>query len=194
MSKSHTWSQDFKITKANRALQKQQQPMCIWFTGLSGSGKSTLIDALEVYLHKKHYHTYVLDGDNLRNGLCDDLSFSNKDRDENLRRAGEVARLMVDAGLIVLAGFISPTLEQRTKIRGLFHKNEFIEVYVSTALEVCEQRDTKGLYAKARAGEIKDFSGVNSVFEVPIYPEITIDTKSSSIEQSILELIAQLKL
>ena len=95
MSKSHTWSQDFKITKADRALKKQQQPMCVWFTGLSGSGKSTLIDALEVYLHKKHYHTYVLDGDNLRNGLCDDLSFSNKDRDENLRRAGEVARLMV---------------------------------------------------------------------------------------------------
>ena len=168
--------------------------MCVWFTGLSGSGKSTLIDALEVYLHKKHYHTYVLDGDNLRNGLCDDLSFSNKDRDENLRRAGEVARLMVDAGLIVLAGFISPTLEQRAKIRGLFHKNEFIEVYVSTALEVCEQRDTKGLYAKARAGEIKDFSGVNSVFEVPTCPEIIIDTKTSSIEQSILELIAQLKL
>ncbi len=180
--------------KADRALKKQQQPMCIWFTGLSGSGKSTLIDALEVYLHKKHYHTYVLDGDNLRNGLCDDLSFSNKDRDENLRRAGEVARLMVDAGLIVLAGFISPTLEQRAKIRGLFHKNEFIEVYVSTALEVCEQRDTKGLYAKARAGEIKDFSGVNSVFEVPTCPEIIIDTKTASIEQSILELIAQLKL
>ena len=194
MSKSHTWSQDFKITKADRALQKQQQPMCIWFTGLSGAGKSTLIDALEVCLHKKHYHTYVLDGDNLHNGLCDDLSFSNKDRDENLRRAGEVARLMVDAGLIVLAGFISPTLEQRTKIRRLFHKNEFIEVYVSTTLEVCEQRDTKGLYAKARAGEIKDFSGVNSVFEVPTCPEIIIDTKIASIEQSILELIAQLKL
>ena len=135
-----------------------------------------------------------MDGDNLRNGLCGDLGFSNESRDENLRRAGEVARLMTDAGLIVLAGFISPSLEQRAKIRGLFHKNEFIEVYVSTPFDICEKRDVKGLYEKVRMGKIKNFTGVDSIFEVPECPEITIDTQGSSIEQSMLELIAQLKL
>ena len=168
--------------------------MCVWFTGLSGSGKSTLIDALEIYLHNKNFYTYVLDGDNLRNGLCNDLDFSNESRDENLRRASEVAKLMLDSGLIVLAGFISPSLEQRARIRRLFHEDEFIEVYVSTPLDVCEKRDVKGLYEKARMGKIKNFTGVDSVFEAPKSSEIIIDTQGSSIERSMVELIGQLKL
>ncbi|MDC1173497.1 adenylyl-sulfate kinase [Methylophilaceae bacterium] len=194
MSQSNKFNQEYKITKLDRALKKEQKPLCIWFTGLSGSGKSTLIDALEVYLYSKNLHTYVLDGDNLRNGLCSDLDFSNDCRDENLRRAGEVARLMVDAGLIVLAGFISPSLKQRARIRKLFHKNEFIEVYVSTSLDICEKRDIKGLYEKARKGKIKNFTGVDSEFEVPVGSEITIDTEGNSIDRSMVELIGQLRL
>lgn len=194
MSQSNKFNQEYKTTKLDRALKKEQKPLCIWFTGLSGSGKSTLIDALEVYLYSKNLHTYVLDGDNLRNGLCSDLDFSNNCRDENLRRAGEVARLMVDAGLIVLAGFISPSLKQRARIRKLFHKNEFIEVYVSTSLDICEKRDVKGLYEKARKGKIKNFTGVDSKFEVPVGSEITIDTEGNSIDRSIVELIGQLRL
>lgn len=194
MSQSNKFNQEYKITKLDRALKKEQKPLCIWFTGLSGSGKSTLIDALEVYLYSKNLHTYVLDGDNLRNGLCSDLDFSNDCRDENLRRAGEVARLMVDAGLIVLAGFISPSLKQRARIRKLFHKSEFIEVYVSTSLDICEKRDIKGLYEKARKGKIKNFTGVDSEFEVPVGSEITIDTEGNSIDRSMEELIGQLRL
>ena len=194
MTKSNKFEQVYKITKLDRSLKKKQKPLCIWFTGLSGSGKSTLIDALEIYLYKKNFHTYVLDGDNLRNGLCGDIDFSNDSRDENLRRASEVARLMVDAGLIVLAGFISPSLKQRERIRRLFNKNEFIEVFVSTPLDICEKRDVKGLYEKARIGKIKNFTGVDSEFEVPDKSEITIDTQSSSIDQSMVELIGQLKL
>ena len=194
MSQPNKFNQDYKITKLDRALKKKQKPLCIWFTGLSGSGKSTLIDALEVYLHSKNFHTYVLDGDNLRNGLCSDLHFSNESRDENLRRASEVASLMVDAGLIVLAGFISPSLKQRASIRKLFHKNEFIEVFVSTSLDICEKRDVKGLYEKARMGKIKNFTGVDSEFEIPVGPEITIDTEDKSVDRSMEELIGQLRL
>tara|TARA_B110000444_G_C18518304_1_gene445433 strand:- start:40 stop:624 length:585 start_codon:yes stop_codon:yes gene_type:complete len=194
MSQLNKFNQDYKITKLDRALKKKQKPLCIWFTGLSGSGKSTLIDALEVYLHSKNYHTYVLDGDNLRNGLCSDLDFSNESRDENLRRAGGVASLMVDAGLIVLAGFISPSLKQRASIRKLFHKNEFIEVFVSTSLNICEKRDVKGLYEKARMGMIKNFTGVDSEFEIPVGSEITVDTEDKSVDQSMVELIGQLRL
>ena len=194
MSQPNKFNQDYKITKLDRALKKKQKPLCIWFTGLSGSGKSTLIDALEVYLHSKNYHTYVLDGDNLRNGLCSDLHFSNESRDENLRRASEVASLMVDAGLIVLAGFISPSLKQRASIRKLFHKNEFIEVFVSTSLDICEKRDVKGLYEKARMGKIKNFTGVDSEFEIPVGSEITIDTEDKSVDRSMEELIGQLRL
>ena len=194
MSQLNKFNQDYKITKLDRALKKKQKPLCIWFTGLSGSGKSTLIDALEVYLHSKNFHTYVLDGDNLRNGLCSDLHFSNESRDENLRRAGGVASLMVDAGLIVLAGFISPSLKQRASIRKLFHKNEFIEVFVSTSLNICEKRDVKGLYEKARMGMIKNFTGVDSEFEIPVGSEITVDTEDKSVDQSMVELIGQLRL
>ena len=194
MNSSNKFNQEYKITKLDRAKKNKQKPLCVWFTGLSGSGKSTLIDALEIYLHNKNFYTYVLDGDNLRNGLCNDLDFSNESRDENLRRASEVAKLMLDSGLIVLAGFISPSLEQRARIRRLYHEDEFIEVYVSTPLDVCEKRDVKGLYEKARMGKIKNFTGVDSVFEAPKSSEIVIDTQGSSIERSMVELIGQLKL
>ena len=192
MSKLNVFEQQYKITKSDRASAKKQKPLCLWFTGLSGSGKSTLIDALESFLYKKNFHTYVLDGDNFRNGLCNDLNFSKEDRDENIRRASEVAKLMVDAGLIVLAGFISPTHEQREKIRYLFEKNEFIEIYVSTPLGVCEKRDIKGLYKKARAGEIREFTGISSVYEPPHNPEIEIDTSSESLEKSLKSILKKL--
>ena len=194
MNKSNLFEQSFKITKSDRASKKQQPPLCIWFTGLSGSGKSTLINALEIYLHKKNFHTYVLDGDNLRNGLCKDLGFSSEDRDENIRRACEVSKLMVDAGLIVLAGFISPSLKQRTKIRSFFQNNEYIEIYVSTPLKICEQRDTKGLYRKARAGEIKNFTGISSDYEAPKNSEIKIDTSINSVNKCLEEIISHLPL
>jgi len=157
MRKSHAWSQDFKITKADRSLKKQQQPMCIWFTGLSGSGKSTLIDALEVYLHKKHYHTYVLDGDNLRNGLCDDLSFSNKDRDENLRRASEVARLMVDAGLIVLAGLFLLRLSSEQRSEGYSIKMSLLRFMYQLPWRYANSAILRDFMRKLEQGRLKTF-------------------------------------
>ena len=194
MSQSEKLYRANQITRPKKTLKKNQKPLCVWFTGLSGSGKSTLINALNIHLLKKGFHTYVLDGDSLRKGLCSDLDFSMTGRDENLRRAAEVAKLMLDAGLIVLAGFISPSLDQRTKIRKLFNCHEFIEVYVSTSLDVCEKRDVKGLYIKARRGDIKYFTGIDSIYEVPQSSEITIDTEGVSIEASLKELIRKLKL
>ena len=194
MSQSEKLYRANQITRPKKTLKKNQKPLCVWFTGLSGSGKSTLINALNIHLLKKGFHTYVLDGDSLRKGLCSDLDFSMTGRDENLRRAAEVAKLLLDAGLIVLAGFISPSLDQRTKIRKLFNCHEFIEVYVSTSLDVCEKRDVKGLYIKARRGDIKYFTGIDSIYEVPQSSEITIDTEGVSIEASLKELIRKLKL
>ena len=186
--------QNFAINQTDRALQKKQNPQCIWFEGLSGSGKSTLINALDIYLNNKNYSTYVLDGDNLRYGLNSDLSFSKIDRDENLRRASEVAYLMVDAGLIVLAGFITPLESQRINIRKKFKKNQFYEIYVSTKIDVCEKRDPKGLYKKARNGGILEFTGIDSPFEKPKKANIQIDTEKQSIAESIQILVHNLNL
>lgn len=186
--------QNFAINQTDRALQKKQNPQCIWFEGLSGSGKTTLINALDIYLNNKNYSTYVLDGDNLRYGLNSDLSFSKIDRDENLRRASEVASLMVDAGLIVLAGFITPLESQRINIRKKFKKNQFYEIYVSTKIDVCEKRDPKGLYKKARNGGILEFTGIDSPFEKPKKANIQIDTEKQSIAESIQILVHNLNL
>ena len=186
--------QNFAINQTDRALQKKQNPQCIWFEGLSGSGKTTLINALDIYLNNKNYSTYVLDGDNLRYGLNSDLSFSKIDRDENLRRASEVASLMVDAGLIVLAGFITPLESQRINIRKKFKKNQFYEIYVSTKIDVCEKRDPKGLYKKARNGGILEFTGIDSPFEKPKKANIQIDTEKKSIAESIQILVHNLNL
>lgn len=168
---------------ALRAAQKHQQPFVLWFTGLSGAGKSTLAQALELTLIKLGLHTYVLDGDVLRRGLNYDLGFSDADRSENLRRAGEVTTLLLDAGLVVLATFISPFSEERRQLRCLFNDKQFIEVYVATPLDVCEQRDVKGLYRQARAGILTNFTGIDSEYQPPEAPELIVDTFEQNVEQ-----------
>lgn len=174
--------QALEINKAARAAQKQQTPRCIWFTGLSGSGKSTLANLLDQRLYAQGCHTYVLDGDNVRHGLNRNLGFTEADRVENIRRVAEVARLMVDAGLIVLVSFISPFISERRMARGLFDPGEFVEVFVDTPIEECEKRDVKGLYAKARRGDLKNFTGIDSPYEVPELPEIQLQTVQMSAE------------
>ncbi len=173
------------LNKQTRAERNTQKPALIWFTGLSGAGKSTLADAVEKRLFAMGYHTYSLDGDNVRHGLCGDLGFTERDRVENIRRIGEVGRLMVDAGLIVLASFISPFCRDRQMVRQMLEPGEFIEVYMSTPLSVCEQRDPKGLYRKARTGEIDNFTGISSPYEPPERPEVTVNSSELDLEQSV---------
>ena len=171
---------------------KGHKSAILWFTGLSGSGKSTVSVALEATLHERGIHTYRLDGDNVRHGLNKNLGFSPGDRMENIRRIGEVSKLMVDAGLFTLTAFISPYQEDRDQVRALVEADEFIEVYMKASLETCEKRDPKGLYKKARLGEIKDFTGIDAPYEEPISPEITIDTNKVSIEESVNTIISHL--
>ncbi|MGB1297114.1 MAG: adenylyl-sulfate kinase [Psychrobium sp.] len=185
------WHQH-QVGKADRAEQKQQKSCVLWFTGLSGSGKSTIAGALESALYQRGQHTYLLDGDNVRHGLCGDLGFSDEDRIENIRRVGETAKLMCDAGLIVLTAFISPFIKERDSVRALLNEREFIEVHVATSLAVCESRDPKGLYKKARAGEIANFTGISSDYQAPKNPEIVLHTDEQSIEQSVEQLIQYL--
>lgn len=184
---------DHHISKSDRAEQKQQKPCLIWFTGLSGSGKSTVANALEKQLFIDGHHTYLLDGDNIRHGLSNDLGFSNDDRIENIRRIGEAAKLFVDAGLIVMTAFISPFRGDREIARSLIDDNEFIEVYMSASLEVCEQRDPKGLYKKARAGIIPNFTGIDSDYEAPLKPEITLDTALDTTDECVVKIVNFLK-
>ena len=182
--------QALEVTRAARAGLKQQQPRCLWFTGLSGSGKSTVANLLEKRLHADGWHTYILDGDNVRHGLNRDLGFTEADRVENIRRVAEVAKLMVDAGLIVIVAFISPYRAERQLARGLFESGEFVEVFVDTPLAECERRDVKGLYAKARRGELKNFTGIDSAYEAPEAPEIhlrTLETQPANCVERIVE-------
>jgi len=181
----HIQFQHFALTQIARAQIKNQTPMCLWMTGLSGAGKSTLANALEQELNKKGKHTYILDGDNLRHGLNSDLGFSEADRNENVRRAAEAAQLMADAGLIVIIGLISPFKKERDWARSLFKESQFKEIYISTSLQECEHRDTKGLYGKARRGELKDFTGIDSPYEVPDNPEVIIDTKNKTVAECV---------
>ena len=174
---------DHQLNKEERSAMKEQKPCILWFTGLSGSGKSTIANAVEVKLASLKKHTYRLDGDNVRYGLNKDLGFSDTDRVENIRRIGEVSNLFADAGIIVLSAFISPFREDREIVRTLTNEGEFIEVFIDTPLEVCEQRDPKGLYVKARKGEIPDFTGISSPYEVPEKAEIHIKGEPS-IEES----------
>ncbi|MCL7945119.1 adenylyl-sulfate kinase [Marinobacter sp. ATCH36] len=191
MAENIVWH-DHKITRAERSVNKNQKPCLLWFTGLSGSGKSTIANALDVALHKRGYHTFLLDGDNVRHGLCEDLGFSDEDRVENIRRIGEVSKLFADAGLIVLSAFISPFTSDRRLVRKLFPAGEFIEVFMDTPLATCEERDPKGLYHKARAGEIKHFTGIDSPYEAPSHPEVSLDTSSMSVDDCIEALITYL--
>lgn len=182
-----------RVTKEARARQKRQKPCILWFTGLSASGKSTLANALEARLFELGYHTYVLDGDNVRHGLNKNLGFSPEDRTENIRRIGEVAKLFVDAGVIVLTAFISPYRDDRQMVRNLLAADEFVEIFLDTPLSVCEERDPKGLYKKARAGEIKNFTGIDAPYEPPLDCEITLNTADGPVEEMVERLFNWLK-
>ena len=181
------------IDKSGRALLKGQKPCILWFTGLSGSGKSTIANRVEEMLFEEGRHTYLLDGDNIRSGLNRDLGFGKADRVENIRRIAEVAKLFVDSGTIVLTAFISPYRSERESVREGVEDGEFIEIFVDTPLEICESRDPKGLYKKARAGEIPDFTGIDSDYEAPVDAEIVLKTAQMSIDESAREVIEYLK-
>ncbi|MFB9759835.1 adenylyl-sulfate kinase [Ectobacillus funiculus] len=183
----------FIVTKKARQTLHKHKSCILWFTGLSGSGKSTIANAVESKLHDLNISTYILDGDNLRKGLNQDLGFSVEDRKENIRRAGEIAKLFVDCGIIVLATFISPYRSDRETVRSKVDKDELIEIYVDCTLENCEARDPKGLYKKARKGEIKDFTGVSSPYETPVNPEIVLDSNQCSVEECARQVIDFLK-
>lgn len=180
---------NYHVTKDQRSTQKAQKPCMIWFTGLSGSGKSTIANALERKIHAMHKHTYLLDGDNVRHGLNKDLGFSDSDRVENIRRIGEMGKLFIDAGLIVISAFISPFQSDRQIVRKLVNQDEFIEVFIDAPIEICEQRDPKGLYRKARCGEIKNFTGIDSPYEAPMNPDIHIKTDSMSVNKAVQYII-----
>lgn len=180
------------IKREHREHQSKHKSVVLWFTGLSGAGKSTLAHAVEEKLYQLGCRTYVLDGDNVRHGLCGDLGFSAHDRSENIRRIGEVAKLMVEAGTIVLTAFISPFRADRERVRGLMMHGDFLEIFCQCPIEVCEQRDVKGLYKKARAGEVKEFTGISSPYEEPLAPELAIDTGSLTLEQSVEAVFALL--
>ncbi len=182
----------FHTSVADRSSIKGHPPLLVWFTGLSGSGKSTLADALEKYLVEKGIHAYHLDGDAIRSGINVDLGFLPADRDENLRRVGELAALMLDAGLVVIAAFVSPMRKHRDAIRDRVGSKRMVEVYLNTPIEVCETRDIKGFYEKARNGEIKDFTGVSAPYEEPLNAELTFDTAKLSVEKAIELLIFEL--
>lgn len=184
---------EHNLSKAERSEQKHQKPCILWFTGLSGSGKSTIAGALEQKLFELGHHTYLLDGDNVRHGLNKDLGFSDEDRVENIRRIGEMSALFADAGLLVLSAFISPFKSDRRMVRELVEKHEFIEVFMDTPLDVCEQRDPKGLYKKARRGEIKNFTGIDSNYEAPEDAELTVNTATDSVETCVEQIVSYLQ-
>lgn len=180
------------VTRQRRESQNGHKSAIIWFTGLSGSGKSTLAHAVEEKLHQMGCRTFVFDGDNVRHGLCADLGFSQADRIENIRRIGEMSKLFIEAGVIALTAFISPFKADRERIRRLVQEGDFIEIYCKCPLEVCEQRDVKGLYQRARAGEIRNFTGISSPYEAPDNPELEVDTGAISLEDSIEEVLTLL--
>ncbi len=191
-SKNIVWH-DSHIDKERRAKEKNQKPCVLWFTGLSGSGKSTLANALETRLFGLNYHTYLLDGDNIRHGINKDLGFDDKSRIENIRRIGEISKLFIDSGTIVLTAFISPFLEDRKQVRDLVDEDEFIEIFIDTPLSTCEERDPKGLYKKARDGKIPNFTGISSPYEAPVNSEIHIINDKIDIDKNIELIITYLK-
>jgi adenylylsulfate kinase len=188
----HTIWHEPTVRREHREALNHHKGVILWFTGLSGSGKSTLAHALEDHLHKLKMRTYVLDGDNIRHGLCKDLGFSDEDRSENIRRIGEVSKLMVDAGIITLSAFISPFRADRRMVRALVEPGDFLEIYCCASLATCEARDPKGLYIKARAGIIPEFTGINSPYEEPEEPELIVDTEQLSVDESVKLVIDML--
>ncbi|KAA0564269.1 adenylyl-sulfate kinase [Rossellomorea aquimaris] len=193
MKKKNIKWHEGKVVKSNRHQLHGHNSALLWFTGLSGSGKSTISVEVEKSLHEDGIHTYRLDGDNIRHGLNQDLSFSIEDRKENIRRVGEVSKLFVDAGVLTLAAFISPFKEDRAFVRSLLQQQEFIEIYVHASVKTCIQRDPKGLYERVVKGEIKDFTGIDSPYEIPESPEIIVDTECQSIEESVEQIVQYLK-
>jgi len=181
------------VTRQRREKLNNHKSVVIWFTGLSGSGKSTLAHSVEEELHKLSCRTFVLDGDNVRHGLSSNLTFSDNDRKENIRRIGEAAKLMMEAGVIAITAFISPFREDRDNVRRLLPQEDFIEIFCNASLEVCESRDVKGLYKRARVGEIKNYTGIDSPYEAPINPELVIDTDGETLEESAIKVIELLK-
>lgn len=189
MSATNVVWHDHQVSHAERVAKRGQKPAILWFTGLSGSGKSTIANALEVALLERGAFSYLLDGDNVRHGLCKDLGFSDQDRVENIRRIGEVSKLFVDAGLIVLTAFISPFRADRDMVRALVGEGQFIEIHVDTDLSVCEKRDPKGLYKKARAGQIPNFTGIDSPYEAPLQPELVLRTAEGNPQQMATQVL-----
>lgn len=181
------------VNKIDRELQSGHKAVILWFTGLSGAGKSTLAHAVEKVLFDRGCRTFVIDGDNVRHGLCSDLGFNAYDRQENIRRIGEVSNLFLQAGIITLTAFISPFRSDRNRVRTLVGENRFIEIYCNADLDVCEQRDVKGLYAKARCGEVAEFTGISSPYEVPIRPELVINTGLEPLDVCVNEIISYLE-
>ena len=183
---------NYTVSNADRKKLNKHNSFLIWFTGLSGSGKSTLANALEVKLHEAGIKTYSLDGDNIRKGINKDLSFSPEDRKENIRRIAEIANLFVDAGVVVLGAFVSPYKKDRENIKNVVGNDNFVEIFINTSLEECKRRDVKGLYEKARKGEIKDFTGINAPYEAPEKPDVEVITDNLTIEQSIEVIIKKI--
>jgi len=181
------------VTRAHREAQNGHRSMIIWFTGLSGSGKSTLAHAVEDRLHRRGCRSFVLDGDNVRHGLCGDLGFSIHDRQENIRRIGEMAKLFMEAGMIVLTAFISPYRADRRRVREMVAGDDFLEIYCNARIEVCEARDVKGMYKKARAGQIAEFTGVSSPYEIPEQPELIVETGHEGLEVCVSQVMAELE-
>lgn len=189
----NTPHQNYNISVTDRRKANGHNSMLLWFTGLSGSGKSTLANQLEVQLHKKGLQTYVLDGDNIRRGINSDVDFSPEGRAENLRRIAEVAKLFIDAGVVVLAAFISPLQKDREKIANIVGKENFIEIFVNASIEECEARDVKGLYKKARSGEIPNFTGISAPYESPVNPGVEVHSGKESIEESVGKILSKIE-
>ena len=191
--KNNIIQQSYQVSVQNRRKENNHNSFLIWITGLSGSGKSTIANNLEYYLNKKGIKTYVLDGDNIRNGINQHLTFSPKDRSENIRRIAEISKLFVDAGFVTIGAFISPYKKDRENIKKIVASENFYEIYVNTSIEECEKRDVKGLYKKARNGEIKDFTGINAPYEAPENPDIEIKTENENIEDAVLKIANHIK-
>lgn len=193
MNSNNITKQVFTIQKSDRRRQKKHTSFVIWLTGYSGAGKSTLANGIDRRLFEKNIHSYVLDGDNVRHGLNGDLQFSDADRKENIRRVGEVSKLFVDAGIVIIAAFISPFREDRDEVRKIISPDRFIELFVDTSVQECERRDTKGLYQKARNGEVKNFPGISTEFEPPLNAEITVNTENQTVEETIDYIMTQIE-